>query len=167
MRNSNPVRYNDELESKIYLLTREELEMLQRNSNHDQIMKNKLEILGSKSGEFLDKKKKSDTNYAGNWNNKYKVKYKIDSIDTSGEKGIITVNIYDVVKVLGNAAIPTPENYLKNELGPITKEKVESDLERTLNEKFKRFVGRRIDRGSNLPEDSQIEYRFNHLKDQK
>ena len=168
MHRSRPVsHYSDFLESEIYILTHKEMNMLENGANHDEVMRDKIDSLKTNSEELLSKKKQSISPPSTSLQDKYKVKYKISSIDTSSGKGIITVDIFDVVKAQGNSSLPTPENYLKNELGSITKEKVESDLTKTLNIKFRKYIGRNIGWWVALPKDAQIEYKFNHLKNQK
>lgn len=171
MRNANPVEWKDELDSNVILVTRREMELLERNATYEDIMSNKRRSLKSKEKEFQDARLKSVSQdywwYDGQVNREttpYKAKFKINSIDDSGEKVIVNVDIHDVVKTENNRAVKTPENYLKGELKGVTPEKVEKALQKKLNQMMRDYIGPRYRYSEPLPQGSVIEYKFNHLK---
>ena len=169
MSNANPVEWNEDLYEKVLLTTSEEMRMLERGASYQDIINNKRKSIKSREEEFQKRRLSTATQYNSWWAQNdtpipYKVKFKINSIDDSGEKVIVNVDIYDVLKMEDSKQLPTPENYLKGELPGITKEKVEKTLRRKLNADMRPFIGPRYNYNDPLPQSSVIEYRFNHLK---
>lgn len=169
IRNSNPVEWNEDLYEKVFLVTANEMKMLERNATHQDIVNNKRKSIKSQEGEFQKRRLSSASQYNSWWaqndtNTPYKVKFKINSIDDSGEKVVVNVDVFDVLKMEDSKQVPTPENYLKGELQGVTKEKVEKTLKRKLNADMRPFIGPRYNYNEPLPQSSVIEYRFNHLK---
>lgn len=161
--NVNPVSWSDDLLDSVYLLTKEEMEMLRRGVSHEQLMKNKAQNLKKSEDELISKRKSLVRNWGYN-RPKISISYKITSIDTSSDKPIINVDIYDVSKREGLTAIKTPENYLKGELQGIDKEYVEESLSGELLNKFKKFVGPRFRYNEKLRDTHNLRFNFNHLK---
>lgn len=172
IRNANPVKWNDELYERVTLLTRKEMEMLQVGATHEDIIKNKRKTLKSQEGDLQKKRVASVTQGRYDWGNQqenhpgFKVKYKINSIDDTGDKVIINVDVLDVLRLEDDSyrSLITPENYLKGEFEGVTKEKVEKSLDRKLKGEFRQFVGPRYRYNDPLPNTSVIEFNFNHLR---
>ncbi len=162
MANSQPYKYNDTLNSKVYLLTRDEMKMVENGVPHDQIMKVKRQKLKGKESELKSKRMSTFRNWGG-WgvdNRNFNVKYKVNSIEEEGDKLILNVDIFDVVKREDGRGVPTPLNYLRGELPNVSVEEVENGLKRHLRNDFREYLGPRFDK----MEDQNIEFRFNHLK---
>jgi hypothetical protein len=162
MYRAQPYEYNDTLNSKVYLLTRDEMKMVENGVPHDQIMKVKREKLKGKESELKSKRMSTYRNWGG-WgvnDGNVNIKYKVNSVEEEGDKLILNVDIYDVVKREDRRGVPTPQNYLKGELPNVDKETVENGLKRHLRNDFSNYLGPRFDK----MEDQNVEFRFNHLK---
>jgi hypothetical protein len=162
MANSQPYEYNDTLNSKVYLLTRDEMKMVENGVSHDQIMKAKRQKLKGKESELKSKRMSTFRNWGG-WgvdNRNFNVKYKVNSVEEEDDKLILNVDIFDVVKREDGRGVPTPLNYLRGELPNVSVEEVENGLKRHLRNDFREYLGPRFDK----MEDQNIEFRFNHLK---
>jgi len=162
MYRSQPYEYNDTLNSKVYLLTRDEMKMVENGVSHDQIMKAKRQKLKGKESELKSKRMSTFRNWGG-WgvdNRNFNVKYKVNSVEEEGDKLILNVDIFDVVKREDGRGVPTPLNYFRGELPNVTVEDVENGLKRHLRNDFREYLGPRFDK----MEDQNIEFRFNHLK---
>jgi len=162
MSNSQPYKYNDTLNSKVYLLTRDEMKMVENGVPHDQIMKSKRQKLKGKESELKSKRMSTFRNWGG-WgadNRNFNVKFKVNSIEEEGDKLILNVDIFDVVKREDGRGVPTPLNYLRGELPNVSVEEVENGLKRHLRNDFREYLGPRFDK----MEDQNVEFRFNHLK---
>lgn len=172
MRNANPVEWSDKLDDRVTLVTRKEMEMLQVGATHEDIIKNKRKTLKSQEGDLQKKRVASLTQNRYNWGNQeenhpgFKVKYKINSIDDTGDKVIINVDVLDVLRLDKNSyrGLETPENYLKGEFEGVTKEKVEKSLTRKLKGEFRQFIGPRYRYNDPVSDTSLIEFNFNHLR---
>ena len=172
MYNSNPVEYNDELSSDVILVTKGEMQDLERGATYEDIIRNKKKKLKELEPE-LQKKRISRTSEYGGWDDEsglrlpgYVVKFKINSIEEGDDKMTVVVDIYDVFKKEGNRAVETPENYLKGELPNATPQKVENTVERKLRYNLKPYIGPRYGYYEPLPDSSNIRFKFNHLKKQ-
>ena len=171
MSRSNPIRWDDDIKEKVFLLTKDEMGLLERYADHSTILKKKIENLKSSEKDIITDRLSSLVSKAS-WGNgqhipEYKIKYKVRSVDNNEDSATINVDIYDVLKSSGGASIETPENYLKGELGPITKEDVEKELITHLsNTKLRKFLGNKnnFTWGQDIPKDSNISFKFNHLK---
>lgn len=162
MSGSNPVKWDPNLNEKVYLLTSEEMLQLRNGTTLDEIINSKLEKLKSKEPELKSGRISTTTNYT--WElPKVKVKFRINSIDIEDKKAIVNVDIANVVKRVGGREVPTPENYLKGEIPGITKEYVENMIQTKLKPKLKEFVGQRFGREP-LEDYHLIKFNFNHLK---
>lgn len=162
MANSQPYKYNDTLNSKVYLLTRDEMKMVENGVPHEEIMKAKRQKLKGKESELKSKRMSTFRNWGG-WgvdNRNFNVKYKVNSIEEEGDKLILNVDIFDVVKREDGRGVPTQLNYLRGELPNVNVEEVENGLKRHLRNNFREYLGPRFDK----MEDQNIEFRFNHLK---
>lgn len=162
MANSQPYKYNDTLNSKVYLLTRDEMKMVENGVPHEEIMKAKRQKLKGKESELKSKRMSTFRNWGG-WgvdNRNFNVKYKVNSIEEEGDKLILNVDIFDVVKREDGRGVPTQLNYLRGELPNVNVEEVENGLKRHLRNDFREYLGPRFDK----MEDQNIEFRFNHLK---
>jgi hypothetical protein len=173
MRNSNPVdtNWNEDLEENVYILTTDELDNLRRGATHSEIISDKIKRLKGKEKEFQSRRLSNAPHKDWYWTEddeqapNFKAKFKINSIETEGDKAKIKIDVYDVVKTLYNKSVDTPENYLKGEIPNLTKEKVESAIRRKLLSDLRAFIGPRFYwyKGK-LPKDSLISLEFNHLK---
>ena len=162
MYRSQPYDYNNTLDSKVYLLTRDEMNMVENGVPHEKIMKFKREKLKKTEPELQSKRLSTYRTYGGYGQNtpSVNIKFKINSVEEEGDKSIVNVDIFDVLKREDGKSVPTPENYLKGELPNITKEKIENDLKRKLRGDFWKYLGPRFEK----MEDQNVEFRFNHLK---
>ena len=162
MYRSQPYTYNNELDSKVYLLTRDEMEMVERGASHEEIMKSKREKLKKLEPELKSKRTSMQRTWGGYGNQTpdVNIKFKIGSVEEEGDKAIVNVDILDVVKRIDGKSVPTPENYLKGEIPNVTSEKVENDLKRRLRNDFLKYLGPRFSK----MEDQNVEFRFNHIK---
>lgn len=162
MYNVQPYDYSNTLESKVYLLTRDEMTMVEGGIPHDEIMREKRKKLKKSEPELKAKKLKTYRSWGGWGNNpnNLNIKFKINSVEDEGDKSIVNVDIYDVLRRENGKSVPTPENYLKGELPNVDKEKVENELKNRLKTDFRQYLGPRFDK----MEDQNVEFRFNHLK---
>lgn len=168
MSQSNPIRWDDDIKERVFLLTKDEMGLLERYADHSTILKKKMENLKSSEKDIITNRLSSlvaKASWAGQNIPEHKIKYKVNSVDKTDDKVTINVDIYDVLKSTNGFAIETPENYLKGELGPITKEDVEKELRTYIvNKKLRKFVGTRMNWGEDLPGESNITFNFNHLR---
>jgi len=158
MYKSQPYTYNNDIDTKVYLMSKNEMELLERGFSHEDVMKKKKE-------SFRDVKPspKISTTKSETWRGgipSLNIKFKISSIEDLGDKNAVNVDIYDVLKTENGKQIPTPENYLKGELGNVTPEKVEKEVERKLRQNFREYLGPKL---GNTDEEL-VTFRFNHLK---
>lgn len=163
MHRSSPVsRYNDDLEERTILATPEQMRMLTQRGGFDEVVKDKKIKLTKNQANFISSKLKNLSYYGPN----IKIKYKIKEIQTDSDNKInVVVDVYDVTKREGNKLIPTPENYLKNELPGVTKELVERILLSQLGEDFKEFLGPRLGWSEKPGESHLLKFEFNHLRE--
>jgi hypothetical protein len=169
--NSNPVEWSETLDDKVYILTSKEMKMLENGATHEDITKHKKESLKSIESELQSKRLGTVRQFRYYWGEQndghypaYVVKYKINSVDDTGEKTIVNVDVYDVLKMDDGRGVPTPENYLKGEFLGLTKEKVEKTLRKKLNQDMRPYIGPRHRYNEELPKSALIDYRFNHLR---
>ena len=166
IRNANPVKWDDYLDSVVYTLTKDEMKMLEHGKSHDEVMKTKLEKLKSVEPE-ISKRKKTEKIY-----NSYgfenpanaNIKFKVKSVDIEGDKAIVTIDVYDVLKREGNKSIPTPQNYLRGEIPNLTTKKVEDKIASKMRGELKDYTGTRQRYTHEIPPGTKIEFKFNHLK---
>lgn len=170
IRNANPVRWNDELSEEVFLLTRNEMDMLRGGKTHEDILKNKIQSLKSLENEFKNKRLSNVTrNSFRGWNevepqSGFKAKFKINSIDEIDGKIVVNVDVHDVLDLVNYKGVKTDKNYLKGELKGVTKEKVEKEIKSKLNGVMRPYIGPRYRYYEDLPESSLIKYHFNHLR---
>lgn len=170
IRNANPVSWNEDLDDKVILATRDEMKALTQKASFDDIMRNKVKKLKELEPD-LQKKRMSRATEWGNWDEErqmhmpgYIVKFKVNSIESDDDKSTVVVDIYDVVKRDGNRGIDTPQNYLKGELPNVSKERVEKTVEDKLKVNLRPYIGPRFRYYEDLPKGSKIQFKFNHLK---
>lgn len=163
--NSNPVEWRDDLHSQVYLLTAEEMKMLEQGVSHQDIMKHKMKKLKDIEDDISKRKKIVRTwgDYQDNTPTT-NIKYKVKSVDTEGEKAIVTVDVYDVVKREHGKGIDTPENYLKGEIEGVTPKSVENRIKSKLRYELKNYMGARFRWSDDESPNTNIEFKFNHLK---
>jgi hypothetical protein len=167
MSNANPVDWSDYLESTVYTLTQDEMKMLEQGKSHDEIMKSKLEKLKSFEPELSKRKKTAKTyrwSFDGDTDTSTNIKFKVKSVDIEGDKAIVTVDVYDVIKRENDREVPTPQNYLKGEIPNITPEKVENRIKMKLRDELKDYIGSRFRYTDEIPPETKIDFRFNHIK---
>jgi hypothetical protein len=166
MSNSNPVHWSNELEDVVYLLTKEEMNMLKRGMSHEQVMKHKVESLKKFEPE-LAKRKKTAKSYrwhgdaeAANAN----IKFKIKSVEDEGDKATVTVDILDVVHRGDRGEEPTSQNYLKGEMKGMNKELAEEKVKVKIMGLLKDYMATRFRHNGEDPPIQNIFFKFNHLK---
>ena len=166
--NANPQswrRKNENIDSDVYLMTKDELDKLIRYADHETIMREKLDRFKSKETEFTSKRPTQIR--TGGWGGEdaVKIKFKISSISEDNGKPLVTIDVLDVLRREGGKGIETPENYLKNEISGVTKEKVENRIIVELGNKLKEFIGSRFRyNNEKVKSTKDIEFKFNHLR---
>jgi hypothetical protein len=156
MNNARPYTYNNEIDSKVYLMSKNEMELLERGVSHEDVMKKKKE-------SFRDVKpspKISTTKSSYGEVPSTSIKFKISSVEETDDVNIVNVDIYDVLKTRDGVQIDTPENYLKGEIPNVTPEKVEKEVERKLRQNFRQYLGPKLGN----QDEELVTFRFNHLK---
>lgn len=153
---SQPYDYNNTLDSKVYLLTRDEMAMIENGYSHDEVMKVKRDKLKKLEPELKSKKVSIERTRTPEVN----IKFKINSVEEEGDTSIVNVDIFDVIRREGGKSVPTPENYLKGELPNTTPEKIESQLTNRLIRDFSKYLGPKFQN----KDKQNVEFRFNHLK---
>jgi hypothetical protein len=162
MYHSLPYTYDERLGSKVYLLTRDEMDMIERGRTHQEVMKRKMEKFKQFSPSLISNKIQTIKHQGFNPNiPNVSIKFKISSVEESDDSNIVTVDIYDVLKTREGVQIDTPENYLKGEIPNLTPELVEKKIESKLKSNLKNYLGSVFD---NENEEQKIKFRFNHLK---
>ena len=162
---ANPVSWSNYLDSEVYTLTNDEMAMLEKGKSHEEIMQSKLKKLKSIEPEVSKRKKIVRT-----WGDYQRdtpqtnIKFKINSIDLDGDKAIVTVDVYDVVKRVNGKGVDTPENYLKGELPNVTTKTVENQIILKMRGELKDYIGTRFRYTDEIPTGTKIEFKFNHLK---
>lgn len=167
MRNADPVEWNVNLQEKVHLLTKDEMKMVMQGMSHEDILKVKLEKLKNLEPELQSKRMSSVRPYRL-YGDKEPViiKFRINSVKIEDGKGIVVVDIYDVVKKEGNKGVPTPENYTKGELRGITKEYIEDEIQKRLKFDLKPYITPRFNYFDELKDIHNVKFVFNHLKEQ-
>jgi hypothetical protein len=158
MLRSRPYTYNSDIDTNVYLMSKKEMEMLESGFSHEDVMKKKKESL-----KDVQPSPRITTAKSEYWRGdipSLNIKFKISSIEDLGDKNAVNVDIYDVLKTENGKQIPTPENYLKGELGNVTPEKVEKEVEKKLRQNFRQYLGPKL---GNTDEEL-VTFRFNHLK---
>jgi hypothetical protein len=158
MYNSQPYAYNNDIDTKVYLMSKNEMELLERGFSHEDIMKKKKESL-----KDVQPSPRITTAKSEYWRGdipSLNIKFKISSIEDLGDKNAVNVDIYDVLKTENGKEIPTPENYLKGELRNVTPEKVEKEVEKKLRQNFRQYLGPKLGN----QDEELVTFRFNHLK---
>jgi hypothetical protein len=158
MYRSQPYTYNNDIDTKVYLMSRNEMNMLESGYSHEDVMKKKKE-----SFRDVNPSPRVSTRKVGTWIGQVpnlNIKFKISSVDETEDKNIVNVDIIDVIKTQQGKQIPTPENYLKGEIPNVTPELVEKEVERKLRQNFREYLGPKL---GNTDEEL-VTFRFNHLK---
>lgn len=162
MYGSQPYKWNDTLNSNVYLLSRKEMEMIEGGKSHEYVMKQKRDAFREFAPSLISKR--ISTSKSPAWAQlipNTSVKFKISSVEEIDDKNVVNVDIHDVLKTNAGVQIPTPENYLKGEIPNVTPEKVEKHIESKLKSNLRDYLGPRF---SSTPEQEQVVFRFNHLK---
>lgn len=178
MGNADPTRdgtstWNKNLDAEVFLLSPEEMKDLIRGKTHEEIMKGKIEKLSKRKEELQKRRLKSVSTYGWGYENNVrpeqtKIKYKINDLEKLDDKILFIIDVIDVLKRVGNKAIPTPENYLKGEIPGVDKTKVEQHIKSNILRDFREYLGRRPKSywGEDLDFSKQlIDFKFNHLKE--
>ena len=169
MENANPVKWSDELEEPVYLLTEKEMDMLKRGISHEEVMKHKVEALKKFEPE-LTKRKKTAKSYSwigGDDEVQFSdanVKFKIKSVDTNNDKATVEVDILDVIRRDNNKEVQTPQNYLKGEMQGMNKERAEERVKVKIMGILRDYMATRFRYNGEDPPIQNIFFKFNHLK---
>jgi len=158
---SQPYRWNDTLDSQVYLLSRQEMEMIERGATHEKVMELKRKAFRELAPSLISQKVSTAKSSSYGMEPKISIKFKISSVEDIDDKNVVNVDIQDVLKVVDGKQVPTPENYLKGEIPNVTPEKVEKQIETKLRNNFQNYLGPKF---SDKPEEENIVFRFNHLK---
>jgi hypothetical protein len=150
------------LDNEVYTLTNDEMRMLEQGKSHEEIMQAKLKKLKNVESELSKRKKTSKT--WGYGTPQVNIKFKVKSIDIEDDKAIVTVDIYDVLKREGGIEVPTTQNYLKGEIPNITPKIIEDNIKSKLKGELKDYIGTRFRYTGEDSPNTQVEFKFNHLK---
>ena len=166
MNNANPVEWDDNLEEDVFLLSQEEMKMLERGSSHEEVMQHKLEMLKKQEPELIKRKKtaKSYRWYGEDDIANANIKYKIKSVEIEGDKAIVTIDIHDVVYRGDDGEEPTPQNYLKGEMKGMNQKIAEDRVKIKVRELLRDYMKTRFRYNSDDPRNPNIEFKFNHIK---
>ena len=162
MNASQPYRWNDTLETQVYLLSRQEMEMIERGVTHEKVMELKRKAFRDMAPSLVSQKVSTAKSSSYGVEPKISIKFKISSVEEIDDKNVVNVDIEDVLKMVNGKQVPTPENYLKGEIPNLTPEKVEKQIEVKLRNNFQEYLGPKF---SDKPEEENIVFRFNHLKE--
>jgi len=166
MENANPVKWSDDLEEPVYLLTEKEMDMLKQGATHEEVMKHKLKKLKEFEPELTKRKKTAKVfswmgdDETANAN----IKFKIKSIEEEGDKAIVTVDILDVINRDDDGEKSTSQNYLKGEMQGMTKEKAEEKAKVKIMGILRDYMATRFRYNGEDPPIQNIFFKFNHLK---
>jgi len=166
MSNANPVKWSDDLEEPVYLLTEKEMDMLKQGATHEEVMKYKLKKLKEFEPELTKRKKTAKVfswmgdDETANAN----IKFKIKSIEEEGDKAIVTVDILDVINRDDDGEKSTSQNYLKGEMQGMTKEKAEEKAKVKIMGILRDYMATRFRYNGEDPPIQNIFFKFNHLK---
>jgi hypothetical protein len=169
MSNANPVKWEDELQEVVYLLSQEEMKMLKQGATHEEVMKHKLKKLKELEPE-LTKRKKTAKSYSwigGDDEVQFSdanVKFKIKSVDTNNDKATVEVDILDVIRRDNNKEVQTPQNYLKGEMQGMNKERAEERVKVKIMGILRDYMATRFRYNGEDPPIQNIFFKFNHLK---
>jgi hypothetical protein len=158
---SQPYRWNDTLDTQVYLLSRQEMEMIERGATHDKVMELKRKAFRELAPSLISQKVSTAKSSSYGVEPKISIKFKISSVEDIDDKNVVNVDIEDVLKMVNGKQVPTPENYLKGEIPNVTPEKVEKEIEKKLRGNLRDYLGPKF---SDKPEEENIVFRFNHLK---
>ena len=161
MNASRPYRWNDTLDSQVYLLSRQEMDMIERGATHEKVMELKRKTFRELAPSLISQKVSTAKSSSYGVEPKISIKFKISSVEDIDDKNVVNVDIQDVLKIVDGKQVPTPENYLKGEIPNLTPEKVEKQIETKLRNNFQDYLGPKF---SDKPEEENIVFRFNHLK---
>ena len=170
MSNANPVEWDDNLEEEVFLLSQEEMKMLERGSSHEEVMKHKLDMLKKQESELI-KRKKTAKSYR--WHGEddianANIKYKIKSIEIEDDKAVVTIDIHDVVPrgYVGGREKEEPAtgNYLKGEMKGMNQKIAEDRVKIKVRELLRDYMRTRFRYNSEDPRNPNIVFKFNHLK---
>ena len=170
MSNVNPVEWNEELNDEVYLLSKEEMEMLKDGATHEELMKHKMESLKKFEPELTKRKKTAKTYhwFGGEDDFDYpnaNIKFKIKSVDIDGDKAIVTVDILDVIeRGKDNKEVPTLKNYLKGELTGLNQQRVEDKVKTKIRGILRDYMATRFKYNDEDPKIQNIQFKFNHIK---
>lgn len=170
MHKTYPVEYDIEISEKMYRLTRQEMKMILDGKSHEEVMEHKLKKIKELEPELQNKRIRTLKGWRtydeelDDYLPEFKVKFKIKSIDIEGDKAIVTVDIFDVLRVEKKKGVPTPENYLKGELEGVSPRRVELAIEWKLKSDLINYIGPSFLWHKELPPNSKISFKFNHLK---
>lgn len=169
MYNANPVKYDNHLEQEVYLLSQEEMQMLNYGKSHETIMKHKLDMLKDFEPQLTKRKKTAKTYTWLNVEDEVRfpnanIKFKIKSVDIKGDKAIVEIDIYDVILRTNEKEIPTPQNYLRGEIVGMNQQRAEDKVEIKTRVILRDYMATRFSNYEGDPKTQNIEFKFNHLK---
>jgi hypothetical protein len=156
MNRARPYTYNNDIDTKVYLMSKNEMELLERGASHEDVMKKKKESFRDVKPSPKISTTKSSYGEVPNTS----IKFKISSVEETDDVNIVNVDIYDVLKTRAGVQIDTPENYLKGEIPNVTPEKVEKEIETKLRQNFRQYLGPKL----GGQDEELVTFRFNHLK---
>jgi hypothetical protein len=162
MSNVDPVS-NDDLDAKVFLLTPDEMKLLLRGGNHDEIMNKKRELLMNMKSELEKKKMGRLTTWGGGewYDGGISIKFKIKNLERLDDKIVMEVDIVDVI-----SKRHPEKNYLRGEMPSVDKTFIEKRVAQQIRNNLKEYVGKKIG-WREQDQDTEgviIDFKFNHLK---
>ena len=169
MNNANPVKWEDDLQEVVYLLSQEEMKMLKQGETHEEVMKHKLKKLKEFEPELTKRMKtaKSHRWFGGDDEVQFadaNIKFKIKSVDNDGDKATVEVDILDVIRRDDGKEVQTPQNYLKGEMQGMNKERAEERVKVKIMDILRDYMATRFRYNGEDPPIQNIFFKFNHLK---
>jgi hypothetical protein len=170
MSQANPIRYNEGLKERTILVTREEMDMLQRSADYEKIMKHKVEELLKNKEEFISKRVKSATRWipSDEQTRQYRVKFKVLDVKRVGEQVVLDVLIDDAgMKERGKTNL-SKGSYLIGKVPGINKEQVEETVKNNILSDLKKYTGMQPYWSWDKKEDPKdIKFNFIHKSEKK
>ncbi len=142
------------------------MKIIERGNSHEEVMNNKRSKLKSIEPDLTKRQKTAKIGNAYHDRNltPTNIKFKVNSIDTDGDKSIVNVDVYDVVKRQSGRQQDTPENYLNNEIPNLTTTNVEDAIKIKMRRELIDYIGTRFKDNLENPVGAKIEFKFYHLK---
>lgn len=166
MNKANPVHWNDEISEKTMIVSRSEMQKLERGITHDELIELKKETLLNKKSEITKRKR----NVSFGWwdlDQSGKVKFKINDVSMDGNKVNLDVEILEVGKRDGQKMIPLGYDYTEDRSPSFSKKKIEKTIYNYIVRKYRELLSAHAiyDEDKNIPENLIFKINFKHHSD--